>query len=226
MCILCGRSTESSLNSILLCWEALLSTVAESPWFSVWKSASLLDLSGSRMELSGEIGPGEHRLIYSWLDLSTRWAEGIEATQGSHPYNISLCTLKDRPNAAQPGQCFLSFISRPPAPRLRLSHAAVIFFLTQLPVQWFPVECMALFELWLGFIGFVLLWTGKDIWDSSRANLIQDSWSLHQSTCQVNCAQCSLHLQGYGVAASRDKVQHSMIRKYYNGFIYFDLRQK
>jgi len=27
------------------------------------------------MELSGEIGPGEHRLIYSWLDLSTRCAE-------------------------------------------------------------------------------------------------------------------------------------------------------
>lgn len=106
----------------------MLSTVAESPWFSVWKSGSLLDLSGSRMELSGEIGPGEHRLIYSWLDLSTQCAEGIETTQGSHPCNISLRTLKDRPNAPQPGQCFLSFISWPPTPRLQLSHPAVFFF--------------------------------------------------------------------------------------------------
>lgn len=128
MCILWGRSTEKFTKFHFTLLRGVLSTVAESPWFSVWKSGSLLDLSGSRMELSGEIGLGEHRLIYSWLDLSTRCAEGVEATQGSHPCNISLRTLKDRPNAAQPGQCFLSFISWPPTPRLQLSHPAVIFF--------------------------------------------------------------------------------------------------
>ncbi len=197
MCILCGRSTEkfTKFHFSLLRGTAF-HRCRVSLIFCLKVGPPILDLSGSRMELSGEIGPGEHTLIYSWLDLSIRWAEGIEATQGSHSYTISLCTLKDRPNAAQPGQCFLSFISWPSTPRLWLSRVAVIFFLTKIPIQWFQVECMALFELWLGFIGFVLLWTGKDIWDSSRANLIQESWSLHQSTCQVNCAQCCLHLWG------------------------------
>lgn len=143
MCISCDKQTEKFTKFHYSRLRGMLSTTAESPWFSFWKSGSLLDLSGSRMELSGEIGPGERRLIYSGLDPSAQWAEGTEATRGSHPRNIFLRTLKDRPNAPQPGRCFLSFISWPFSFPATIFSRCCNFFLTHHP---FRVGCMALFE--------------------------------------------------------------------------------
>lgn len=176
----------------------MLSTTVESPWFPFWKSGSLLDLSGSRMELSGEIGPGERRLIYSGLDPSAQWAEGTEATQGSHPRNIFLRTLKDRPNAPQPGQCFLSFISWPFSFPTIFSPCCIFFS----PVT-HPVIPGGMYDLiWVSLDSYCFE-TGEDISDWSRGNLIQDSWSLHHSTCQVKCVQRGFYLWSNNVFTIR-----------------------
>lgn len=143
------------------------------------------------LELSREIGPRESKLIYSRLTLSVWCATGKEAMQGLYTTNLFPRILKDRADAQEPGWCLTSFI-------LGFLSLGCCFAMRQsfflcLPISWLERDVWLYFSRAGVSLDFHCSETGEHIWDSSRANFIQDSWSLHQSECQCR-GLCGLHV--------------------------------
>lgn len=167
------------------------------------KANRALWFEGAWLQLSREIGPRESKLIYSRLTPSAWCATGKEAMQGLYTTNLFPRTLKERADAHEPGwyrtSFILGFLSLGCCFPMRQS-----FFLC-LPIPWLERDVWLYFSCAGVSLDFYCSETGEHIWDSSRANFIQDSWSLHQSECQCRLrsvwSTCGAH---YGLLVQED----------------------